>query len=800
GCALEILADFPTRRITLLLMVLVVIGFTTHRMRKGDAALGWLILTLGLTSAPLTELNLQRNLWTLAACLMGMIHTILSGRFFTEVPRRIHLAFAVWVALSLLALISGIWSVYPYMSIRHAGILLFDSMIFIQVSTILTRPERRNALISLLLTVAGVTLIAAAFALLERIIALGSADAMGFRFYVFERHPNYVIFYLLMSLPLWFLPLQRRRTAMTATVLTGLACAVAYLLLFSFSRQGYIVIMVYSLAALWMVREPLLRRLILVLTGLISGIGVASAWFRPEIRHRLMSLFDTASSLRWNAWRVFIDLIRERPFTGYGLGTNRYIYPKALGFVRPGEVATRQFLFEAHNAYIDILTGLGIIGLVLFITFLLICTLPGRRPRSLEQRTALALSLGIWIDLFFNYRLHAQDTGTFLMVFVAITAAYHATPNVRNQHTIRIPKWPRIAAVTTATVFCALPWLSERSVNQAQAMLGSRNWPQIMERFQRAAWLEPLNAHPHYYIALCHKQMQQPAEAYRSLLTAVNLCPNYSFYRFHLAMDRVENRQFEDALHQLEAARNLEPYDPDGRIRFHLGILEWRLGYHDPAINDLWSALLLNPAYIDDPYWDVNPDVREKLLGDGVVFSGSFFCKGALIEKRMPYLLKAVEFLSASQYAGEGRRALIGAAWNYPLHVNTVIAAVLDLCRSRRFDEAERLLYHALAVNPQQAMLHNYLGYVYLNQERYPMVQYCVHRASQAWSEIALDNYFGYQLLAEAAVRTGNRRLLARMEPRLRFLSDGRYARQAGDLSVHIGTDNHLVNAPDLVR
>jgi len=802
GCTFELMQEFPERVPAFIVMGGVVWWLAGRQIKHHRNAVGWLILTLGLTTAPFTELHLDRNLWTLSACLMSALYTIQSKRFLTSVSRRIYLALAAWMMFCLLTLLSAFWSVYPNMSVRHTGILVFDAVIFVLAATIISDAVERKLFTTALLCFAGVYLVGAGWALFERVVNLGFSSAFGFRIYIFERHPNYTIFYLLMMLPLWFLPMERNRPRPTLAAAAGLLGSCMYLVFFSFSRQSYIVLVLYAAAALFMIREPLTRRLIrfLIIAGAaVSGISII---VNPGIRQRILSIAEVGQSLRFNAWKVFGDLIIERPVLGYGLGTNRYIYPRALGFIRPGEVPTRQFLFEAHNAYIDVLTGLGIAGLIVFVLFLAVCTVPLRKPRLSGERIAVFIGLAVWIDLFFNYRLHVQDTGSFLMVLLAYTVVFNSPPGDR--YRIRIPVHPGFQTAMTIIliIFCAVPWLANAQVKTAQRLLETRDWPKILNVFRRASLMEPLNAHPHYYMALCHQQMQQPEAANNEFRTAVNLCPNYSFYRFHLAMSFGELRDFEASMQQMEAARNLEPYDPDGRIRFNLGVLEWRLGHYRAAREDLWTAIMLNPEYINDAYWTVNPGLKKEIIRDLVIFSGMFQCSsGYVLHQRLPFLLKAVNALKETEEEGDfARRALLTAAWTYPGSPDTVIAAVLDLVRSRRPGEAERLIYQSLALNPDRAVMYNYLGYVYLNQDRYDMVRFCVSKSSELWSEISIDNYFGYQLHAEAARHSLDLRTFRRLEPKLEFLGHGRYARQAGDLSIHIGQDNYLVNAPNLRR
>jgi O-antigen ligase len=62
---------------------------------------------------------------------------------------------------------------------------------------------------------------------------------------------------------------------------------------------------------------------------------------------------------RYNQWDVVVGLIEQRPFIGYGLGTNFVHY----------EVGSKQNVTQdiTHNIFLDLLFRNGIVGLVLFL-------------------------------------------------------------------------------------------------------------------------------------------------------------------------------------------------------------------------------------------------------------------------------------------------------------------------------------------------------------------------------------------------------------------------------------------------
>jgi len=800
GCTMELMATFPSRRIMLIIMASVIFWFVCDLIKKNEYAAAWLVLTIGMTTAPFTELHLERNIWTLSSCLICMYHLLRSGHFFSSVSRRVQLSILLWSLLTILTFVSSYWSVYPYASLRFAGILIFLGFIFIQTVSIIRNTEMRKYLLKVLAGFAFVYVLAACKAFAIRAFSLGLRDALGFRIYVFDRHPNYTIFFLLLFLPLWMLVASKKKITARIYVAFGFLSSVTYLVFLSYSREGYLVLALFSAVLLLFISDQPLRKIIQI--GFASGIVAitGAAIFSSAIRIRLVSILDVANSMRFQAWRVFADLIIDRPLLGYGIGTNRYIYPGALGFIRPGETATRQFLFEAHNAYIDILTGLGITGLVIFLLFLLSCTVPKHLPKSLESIVIFTLGAGIWIDFFFNFRLHAQDTGALIIVFLAFCLVINTEfkPALSKKHSIN-PKLLFLLA-TVLIFFCATPKLGKVWIEKAQSKLSGKNWPEIYQIFKKAAVCEPLNAHPHYFMALCDKQMQKQSAALNEFRTAVDLCPNYGFYRFQLATELVESGKTESAMKQLEAGKLLDLNDSDGRIRFNLAILEWRLGHREIAIQDFWAAILQNPTYFQDSYWKINPELHEKLLSDLENFSGAFISTDYLTPLRTQYYLNIISILLETRLKDYAERSLFATAWSNPGNLDIVITAITESIKLGDPDKAESLIINCIATGVEDSTLYNYLAYIYLINNNFNQAKYCLEKSETLWSEIAVDNFFNYQLLAEIAKKTNDKMLLKKMEPKIKYLSNERYSRQLGDLSIHIGSSSHLVNAPKLVQ
>jgi O-antigen ligase len=97
-------------------------------------------------------------------------------------------------------------------------------------------------------------------------------------------------------------------------------------------------------------------------------------------------------------WSTVVQYIRERPLLGYGWNT---VWPTQSGGFLPSEVAyetVRRAGFEvvnAHNGYLDLVLGGGVVALALFLAVLAMAPGPSPfAPRS-AWRTALVLAFAV---------------------------------------------------------------------------------------------------------------------------------------------------------------------------------------------------------------------------------------------------------------------------------------------------------------------------------------------------------------------------------------------------------------------
>lgn len=149
--------------------------------------------------------------------------------------------------------------------------------------------------------------------------------------------------------------------------LCALICLVAVVA--SFSRGTWTAVGAGLVAHF--VFRPRDRRAILVALGGVAALFVVTLPLTlPRLTANASEKAFIASSnvdTRLDAWQLGLRLFVERPLTGWGIGSISPAYTSAFS-VPPGALS----LAFAHNSYVEVLYGTGIVGAALFVAMMLI--------------------------------------------------------------------------------------------------------------------------------------------------------------------------------------------------------------------------------------------------------------------------------------------------------------------------------------------------------------------------------------------------------------------------------------------
>lgn len=144
-------------------------------------------------------------------------------------------------------------------------------------------------------------------------------------------------------------------------VLPALACSLG--ILCSFSRGAWLA---------WVVSTILVITLhnwkrILIAVGSVAGALLLFAIVNPYFRARVLDIKPSANQDRLELWRICFQMFLDAPIFGQGFYSFGTRYQKYTDW----HLHYEHFPVEAHNMYMDLLSGTGLVGVGAFFYFLL---------------------------------------------------------------------------------------------------------------------------------------------------------------------------------------------------------------------------------------------------------------------------------------------------------------------------------------------------------------------------------------------------------------------------------------------
>jgi hypothetical protein len=337
----------------------------------------------------------------------------------------------------------------------------------------------------------------------------------------------------------------------------------------------------------------------------VGGLAFASRYggvggVAHKIAHQFTSSDTSANPQSSGAGRLLalgsngrIPMAREglkgfphHALAGTGAGTFRftnYLYRPSASFV----------VKHAHDQWINVLSELGLVGLILFVVAvggLLVAALRpvGRAARDADRGLLAALqaaSIAFVAHMTIDWDWDMAAATVAFLLLTGVAAAYVrgrraslAADGPRARH--EAPRGLRfgIASRVLATGVLALvaasflfPYLSGRTLSRAIVQAGGNQTAAAIVQARRAHRLDPLAVDPLFTVALVEQQEGRAREALATLERTVRLQPqNYAaYYELGLMQLNVLGRRSEAAA-SFRRALSLNPYDDNSS--YELGV------------------------------------------------------------------------------------------------------------------------------------------------------------------------------------------------------------------------------------
>ena len=185
-----------------------------------------------------------------------------------------------------------------------------------------------------------------------------NADMPG-RVYSFYENPNALALLLLLTLPVVVALVLSSRHWFSRVLAAGVFVVGGVCLGMTYGRASWVGLAVAALVYVFLWNRKLLPFCVLA--------GVAALPLLPvSIFNRILSIFnlnDTSTSSRFDLWAAGLQVIRQEPVTGVGLGADAVRRMVQLSQLYQG----RASFVHCHNIYLQIWAEMGLLGLVPFL-------------------------------------------------------------------------------------------------------------------------------------------------------------------------------------------------------------------------------------------------------------------------------------------------------------------------------------------------------------------------------------------------------------------------------------------------
>jgi putative inorganic carbon (hco3(-)) transporter len=232
------------------------------------------------------------------------------------------------------------------------------------------------------------------------------------------------------------LVLRRAPIPRTLAVLAAIAAMAAFF--GTFSRGGLVALAVVLLAGC-----VYAGRSRPVFVALVLGVVlVGSVFLQDTSSGAVQRLTSASTSGRADIWKVGLRIVRANPIVGVGSGNYAVAEPHYL-LISPGTIRSTDFIIDApypaHNIYLHVLAEMGVIGLALFLSVIVLSIraaaeavklFRARGDRSLEilGRTLVIAILGILAADFFASDQYSKQLWLLLALGPALLALARRSP------------------------------------------------------------------------------------------------------------------------------------------------------------------------------------------------------------------------------------------------------------------------------------------------------------------------------------------------------------------------------------
>ena len=373
------------------------------------------------------------------------------------------------------------------------------------------------------------------------------------------------------------------------------------------------------------------------------------------VPQRAMSTFDEndpSINTRTLIWKTTLEMIKDRPIFGSGIGTfkmNYLNYQAEFLKNNPYYIQYSGKARDAHNEYLQMWAEIGIIGLGIFIGVILmfyslIIDYLKKNYSDKEKIIVFGLVLGITcflIHCLFTFPLHVPALGVTFFALLGLTVIYTRKINLPKTYSDNRPKefklknkGIKISLTILVLVFmiwainliAVRPYIAEIQYFNGMRHNVDGNYREALPYFEQAVSLYPYNGRILHALGTTYYNLGilDKAEEILQKATKYFVDPN-TFYNLGLVYS--QTGLFQEAEEEFKYALYLIPKFT--KAYYNLGYLYFTQGKYDDTIQQ-WNKIL-----------EIEPNFPNKYIvlnNLGIVYQ-----KKEIPDKALEYFLQALE-------------------------------------------------------------------------------------------------------------------------------------------------------------
>lgn len=311
--------------------------------------------------------------------------------------------------------------------------------------------------------------------------------------------------------------------------------------------------------------------------------------------------------LRRAIWLNTIEMIKDRPWIGFGLGNHKVFYPlyhrKAI---KEMVFSIESQLVQVHNDFLQAFAELGVVGMLLlswigFVWVKITMRLTSPRYSRDVRFWTLGITLGIvglLVNALFSFPFQRAVPPFSCMIFLGVLGSFYAGDDPK--FCSMGPRWAILCACTVVLV--GLIWmvrfhyqgiLCDRHLLRVAQLERSGDWRHLIAEAQKAYRSHPARTRTLSYAGRAYIETGDYQEGIEALLKVVAAYPNHmnALLNLGVAYDRVGDN--ENALKAYGKALLINP--DDSKVRGRVANIYIRQQKPDKALEELTVAAELDP-------------------------------------------------------------------------------------------------------------------------------------------------------------------------------------------------------------